>query len=131
MPGARATASDRAFSPRWATKVSKLTRWSAAARCAVWSRPRIGQAGLGQVDGPAQRRVGLRLEGIGPGQAPVELILGWSQGRYHPQGAVHAQLVGAVITAPGLRRDANADGEPGAVPFHRTASLPRAARNVG
>jgi hypothetical protein len=32
IPGARPMASDRAFSPRWATKVSKLARCSAVAR---------------------------------------------------------------------------------------------------
>ena len=37
--------------------------------------PRLGQAGPHQVDGPAQRRVGLRLQAIGPGQTPVDLIL--------------------------------------------------------
>jgi hypothetical protein len=86
--------------------------------------PRIGQAGPRQVDGPAQLRVRPRLQAIGPGQAPVDLILRWSQCGHHPQGAVYAQLVGAVITAPGLRRNANAGGEAGAVPFglHRVAA---------
>jgi hypothetical protein len=51
-------------------------------------------------------------EAIGPGQAPVELVLGWSQCGHNPEGAVHAQLVRAVITTPGLRGDANASGEP-------------------
>src|ERR1039457_5380365 len=50
--------------------------------------------------------------------APAIWHMGWSQGRHNPQRAVHAQLVGAVITTPGLRRTANAGGEPGAVPFH-------------
>ena len=80
--------------------------------------PVIGQGGPHQVDGPAQVRVGLRLEAIGAGQAPVDLVLGWSQCRHHPEGAVHAPLVGAVTTAPGLRRTANAGGELGVVRFH-------------
>jgi hypothetical protein len=80
--------------------------------------PQIGQAGPRQVDGPAQRRVRPRLEAIGPGQAPVDLVLGWSQGRHNPQRAVNAQLVGAVITAPGLRSRAHAGGEACAVAVH-------------
>ena len=78
----------------------------------------IGQAGPDHVDGPAQVRVGFGLQAIGPGQAPVDLVLGWSQRRHHPERAVHAQLVGAVTATPGLRRSADAGGEPRAVGFH-------------
>ena len=118
VPG-RPVASDCAFSPRWATKVSKF---GPLVSCGPLRRLKplcIGQAGPYQVDDPAQVRVGRRLQAVGLGQAPADLVLGWSQGRHHPQGAVHAQLAGAVITAPGLRRRAHAGGEPRAVPFHR------------
>ena len=79
---------------------------------------RIGQAGPDQVDGPAQVRVGFCLEAIGAGEAPVELVHGWSQRGHDPEGTVHAQLVRAVTTTPGLRRGADGGGEPGAVPVH-------------
>jgi len=93
--GARPTSSDRAFNPWWAAKVSKLARCSAVARCAPVEPLRAGQAGPHQVDGPAQVRVGFGLEAIGPGEAPVELVRGWSQCGHDPEGAVHAQLVRA------------------------------------
>ena len=77
--------------------------------------PGIGQAGPRHVDDPAQLRVGLRLQAVGPGQPPVDLVLGWSQRRHDPQRAVYAQLVGAVITTPALRHSAQAGGEACAV----------------
>ena len=52
VPGARPTASDRAFSPRWATKVSKLARWSAVARCAAWSRSASARLGRTRLMAP-------------------------------------------------------------------------------
>src|ERR1700761_4676808 len=80
--------------------------------------PRIGQGGPHQIDGPAQIRVGFRLETIGPGQAPVEVILGWSPVSHDPEGTVDAQLVGAVTATPRLRSRANVGGEPGAFWIH-------------
>src|ERR1700678_3654216 len=62
--------------------------------------PGVGQAGPDQVDGTAEPGVGLRLESVGPGEALVELALGWSQGRHDREGAAHAQLVRAVTAAP-------------------------------
>jgi len=78
---------------------------------------RVGQARPHQVDGPAQPRIGFRLEAIGPCEAPVELVHGRPQCRHNPEGAVHPQLVRAVAATPGLRRSADVGGERGAVRF--------------
>ena len=52
VPGARPMASDRAFSPRLATKVSKLARCSVVARCAAWSRPAAARVGRTRLMAP-------------------------------------------------------------------------------
>jgi hypothetical protein len=78
----------------------------------------VGQGGPHQVDGPAQVRVGLRPEAVGPCEAPVELVHGRSKRGHDPEGAVHTELVRAVAAAPGARRSANIGGEPRAVGFH-------------
>ena len=104
------TASNRAFSPRWAKKVSKLACCSAVARCAAWASRRASD-GLGRTRlmAPPSVGSGTACRPSARARRRLTLVLGWSQWRHHAEGAVHAQLVGAVITTPGLRRSAQVE----------------------
>jgi hypothetical protein len=130
VPGARPTASDRAFSPRWAAKVSKLARCSAVARCAAGSRLASARLGRTRLMTPPRFGSGSALRPSARTRRRLTSSWGRSQCRHHLEGAVHAQLVGAVTTALGPRRTASGGGEPDAVRSTLMASLPRVALNA-